>query len=150
MRLCSGCQTKVPDNERFCPECRAEKYGCNPSSDGIQSHSYTDRERFAHLYACSKWTKVARSQLKQFPVCERCRERLAAIADHFIPAGIFIALCRLQNRFPAPERAFFWMGNLQSLCRACHEKKTEDDKAHIGPWPDLFENPRRESKKWSF
>lgn len=149
MRLCSGCQTKVPDTVRFCPECRAERCG-KPAGDDITSHSYTDRERLAHLYNRAEWTKTARIQLKRFPICERCGERLAEIADHFVPAGIFIALCQEQRGFRSAERAFFWMGNLQSLCRPCHEKKTEDDKAHAGPWPDLFANPRREPKKWSF
>jgi hypothetical protein len=25
MRLCGGCQTKIQDNVRFCPECNAER-----------------------------------------------------------------------------------------------------------------------------
>lgn len=149
MRMCSGCGTKVPDKVRYCPECRAERHS-SQRDDGIASHSYTDRERLARLYGCSNWTKVARLQLLRFPFCERCQRRLAEIADHVIPAGIFIALCRAQNRFMFPERAFFWMDNLQSLCRECHALKTIEDKRHVGAWPDLFAHPRREPKKWSF
>lgn len=147
-RLCSGgCGSAIPDGQRFCADCKPKPE--NPG-DGIREHTNVARDALAHLYGSARWTRVAKQQLGQFPICERCRERLAEIADHVIPAKIFIALCAAEHRFLIADNAFFWMGNLQSLCRPCHSAKTAEDEAHVGEWPDLFANPRRPPKKWSF
>lgn len=154
MKLCPGCQTKIPDSERRCAECR--KSSAAPSPGPGRQHTYADGINLRHLYQSPAWTKLSRVQLARFPICEMCHITKAVISDHFIPAGIFIALCmdlldeNGRKRFASPERAFYYMGNLQSLCRSCHWRKTEADKQHIGPWPDLFANPRRAPKKWSF
>lgn len=152
MRICSGpgCMAKVSDGVRFCDDCRPT----GRRGDGIKSHvpaeaAVASRDKYAHLYQSSDWTKCAKLQLKRYPFCERCKKAMATICDHFIPAEVFIELCREPKRFLTPERGFFWAGNHQSLCRACHHAKTLEDKSHTGPWPDLFSNPRREPKKWA-
>ena|ERR1041385_3917032 len=154
MRMCSGCRTKLPDDWRGkCDECKSEKTHTNNDLAEIRTHSRADapsREKYARLYSSRNWAKCAHIQLGNFPFCERCNRGLATIADHFIPAEIFIEICRVEKRFLIPERAFFYMDNLQSLCRPCHGEKTLEDKQHVGPWPDLFANPRRPARQFSF
>ena len=74
---------------------------------------------------------------------------LAEIADHYIPAVVFIELCREKRKFLIATEAFFYMSNLQSLCWPCHAVKSDEDTARIargGPWTELD----RPAKKWAF
>ena len=145
MRICRECHGKMPESQHgVCNACAA-----------IRSHSVVEtpvasREAYAHLYQSAAWTKCSKLQRKRFPFCERCQINLATLADHVVPAEIFIEMCREQKRFVSPEAAFFWAGNHQSLCDPCHSKKTDEDKNHMGRWPDLFENPIRKPKVWGF
>jgi len=82
-------------------------------------------------------------------VCEAKCGRLAEIADHYIPAVVYVEMCRASKKFLFAEAAFFDIRNLQSLCRICHDVKTkEDDRkiANSGPWVELGRPP----KKWVF
>ena len=85
-------------------------------------------------------------------MCERSGpgcQRLAEIADHFIPAVVYIELCRSNRKHLIAENAFFDPANLQSLCRVCHDVKTKEDELKIangGPWAELGRPP----KKWTF
>lgn len=152
MRLCSGCGTKLPDSWRGkCDECKPKV-----DDDGIRSHSPVGatpaRDVYAHLYRDPRWTKCSQIQRQRFPMCEAAGcKRLADLADHHVPAAIFVELCREQKRFLIAEAAFFYMGNLRSLCSSCHRLKSiEDDKliANHGPWPDIFANPIRAPRKF--
>jgi hypothetical protein len=146
MRICRECHGKMPESQHgVCRECASIRSHNNSPDTPAPS-----RTTYAHLYQSATWTRCSKLQRQRFPICERCRENIATLCDHVIPAEIFIEMCREQNRFLSPERAFFWAGNHQSLCDPCHSTKTDEDKNHIGRWPDLFENPRRAPKKWSF
>lgn len=121
------------------------------ADDGIKSHAPVgatpSRDKHAHLYQSKRWTTVALLQKQRFPMCETGCGKLAEIADHYIPAAIYIEMRRGKNLIP--ENAFFDMGNLQSLCAGCHRLKTIEDDKHIangGPWVELG----RPAKKWSF
>lgn len=156
VKLCSGCGTKLPDTHRGrCAACKSNSGAQNPDLDlvGIKSHTPpgagASRDELAHLYRDPRWTAVSKLQRARFPLCEEKCGRLAEIADHHIPANVYIALCREKRKFLIPDGAFFDMSNLRSLCRICHDKKSRDDefkKAHGGPWPELGRPP----KKWSF
>jgi hypothetical protein len=154
MRLCSGCGTKIPDETRGrCAECEADSKSAEVD-DGIRSHSpigaVASRDKYAHMYQDARWKKCSRIQRQSFPMCEQpgCK-RLAEIADHHIPAVVYIELCRAEKRFLIAEMAFFDMSNLRSLCRICHADKSEEDMRRIaagGPWERLG----RPARKWSF
>lgn len=152
MRLCSGCQSKIPDDAHgLCESCRSAKQHRPDGMAEVRSHNSADRDSWAHFYSCGEWTVASKRQLKAFPVCERCQINFATLTDHFIPVGQFIALCREQKRFlGSAKAAFFYSDNFQSLCNSCHTTKTNEDKEHTGPWPDIFANPRRARRTWSF
>jgi hypothetical protein len=152
MKLCSGCGTKLPDNHRG--RCDACKSGAVTADDGIKSHSpmgsTPSRDKYADMYKSKQWTQVSKLQRSAFPFCEDCHG-MADLADHYIPAVVFIEMCRVNRKFLIPEQAFFYFGNLRSLCNSCHRKKTLADNKKIAEnfeWPDLWKNPIRPPKKW--
>lgn len=150
MRICSGpgCLRTVPDDVRFCDE-------CNPThtDDGIRSHTLADRERYQSLYESNRFQDYCRPRtLQRDSFCKRCGIAPSVICDHVIPAGEAIRQVRESGRFPlSPNAGFFLLSNLQGLCRSCHGIKTNEDKAHQGPWPSVLEpEDAAPKKKWSF
>ncbi len=151
MRMCSGCQTKIPDDVRFCDKCKAER---SPVTlDGIKEHTVTDRERYAFLYKSERWKRgISPRVLCKYPFCARCQMRISEIVDHVVPVGVVIVQAQQSGRYPFDKWAgFYLISNLQGLCRACHAIKTAEDKAHVGPWPDAVAKEVAAPKKvWSF
>lgn len=150
MRLCSGCQTKVDDAIRFCAACKAERTPV-PSTD--KEHTASDRERYRFLYISDRWKRnVQPRALKQCPMCARCDIRVSELVDHIVPAGIVIVQAQASGLYPYDKYAgFYFTTNLQGLCRSCHWVKTNEDKAHVGPWPDAVAKEQAKPKKvWTF
>ena len=150
MRICSGpgCLRTVPDDVRLCDECKPTH-----TDDGLRSHTLADRERYQSLYESNRFQDYCRPQtLRKYPFCARCGVAPSVICDHIVPAGEAIRQVQESGRFPfSPNAGFFLMSNLQGLCRSCHGFKTNEDKAHVGPWPSVLEaEDRAPKKKWSF
>lgn len=154
MRLCSGCQAKVPDTVRFCDECQLERDA--PKPDGIREHvgasdvSYD--ERLDKLRKSGRYERVRDIAIKRCPFCARCGARLSEIVDHIVPAWVVIVQARESGLYPFdPWAGFYLLSNLQGLCRPCHGEKTAEDKAHVGPWPNAVHTEQVSPKKvWSF
>ena len=141
MRICSspGCGRAIRDGERYCNECKPK-----PSeSDGIRSHERAGGGVYdAELHKLAsgpRWQKVRLLAVKRDPFCKRCDQAPTAIVDHIIPAAIAIAQAQASKRWPFDKYAgYYLMCNLQGLCRPCHGKKTVEDKAHQGEWPNVI------------
>ena len=138
MRICSGsgCLRTVPDTVRLCDECRSG----GRNDNAIKSHGYVaDRDRYKALYVCPRWVKRLRPVvLAAFPICTKCDKALSEIVDHIVPAGEAIRQAKESGKYPLnPVAGFFIQSNLTGLCRSCHGRKTNDDKAHVGPWPSI-------------
>ena len=151
MRVCSGpgCLRAVPDDERFCDECKPT----HRVEDGIRSHNLADRERYQFLYESNRFQDYCRPKtLKTFPFCARCGSAPSTICDHIVPAGEAVRQVKESGRFPFDLYAgFFLLSNLQGLCRVCHSIKTNEDKAHVGPWPSVLDKQDALPKKvWRF
>lgn len=84
------------------------------------------------------WRRLSAAFRLEHPLCALClvegRERAAVDVDHKEPLAI------------RPDLAYEW-GNLQALCRACHNRKTDEERrtmaarlasanAEAGPAPD--------------
>jgi 5-methylcytosine-specific restriction protein A len=69
------------------------------------------------LYHTTRWAKLRRFHLSQYPLCVMCSTRgfvaVANVVDHIIPI--------------VDGGAMFDPKNLQSLCRPCHTEKTTND-----------------------
>jgi 5-methylcytosine-specific restriction endonuclease McrA len=149
MRLCSGCQTKVPDTVRFCDTCQAER---TPVVSTGKQHTTSDRERYAFLYASERWKRnVQPKAMRLYPLCARC-SAVTELIDHVVPAGEAIRQAQVSGLYPLSKYAgFYFISNLQGLCRSCHFTKTIEDKTHDGPWPDVVAKEQaRPRKVWSF
>jgi len=131
------CQTKVPDNVRFCVACTAAR--APKPSDGSKEHSVTDRIRYAFLYSSARWTSIAQRVLRKQPFCKRCGLNISELVDHIVPVSVVIVQAQESGRWPLHKWAGFYLeSNLQALCRACHFVKTAEDKAHVGAWADAI------------
>ena len=74
----------------------------------------------AEAHRSYRWQKMRATLLSRWPLCRKCR-RPAAEIDHIVPVS--------------KGGAFWDKGNLQALCRACHERKTARE--NRGPLPEI-------------
>lgn len=93
-------------------------------------------------YNTSRWRKLRRAKLLQSPLCEHCsllgRVVSALIVDHVK------AIRNGGEPFPALDR-------LQSLCQACHNRKTASDmrnENHVACGFDVNGDPIDETHEW--
>ena len=110
---------KRPCGHSGCPNLSDESY-CEIHREGVRTaanRQYNDNVRDCDMqkfYISTAWRTLRRLKLSQSPVCEECfkRKRVseAVIADHILPAREY------------PSRRLD-IDNLQSLCRACHNRK---------------------------
>ena len=157
MRICSGpgCLRAVADDVRFCDECQYPER----VNDGIRRHArvtevtlaVSDRDVYAFLYSSHRWQRLRALAFKRHPLCDRCGVAMTEIMDHRIPAGVVILQAQSSGRYLDKWAGFFFMSNLQGMCRCCHYVKTEEDKAHTGAWPDAVAIECSSVKhKWTF
>lgn len=151
MRICSGagCLRVVPDDVRFCFECKPQPAD---NTDGIRS-VMSDREQYGWVYTSERWVNYVRpAVLRRQPMCARCRCKLSVIVDHIVPIGVAIVQAQDSGRYKLSKYAGAYIqSNLQGLCRPCHRAKTDEDKLHTGPWPNVVEVEARQPRKaWSF
>jgi 5-methylcytosine-specific restriction endonuclease McrA len=123
-------------------------------SDGIAQH------RDGGLYDAEldkqnqsgRWHRVRLSVLQKHPICQRCDLSLSEIVDHVVPAAVAVTQARESGKYLLDRWAgYYLVSNLQGLCRPCHWTKTNEDKVHVGPWPDVVaKEEAAPKKKWSF
>jgi 5-methylcytosine-specific restriction endonuclease McrA len=145
MKLCGkGCGSKIPDNARCCDNCAAER-GI-PVDIASHTSGYTDE--LDTLRKGTRWQQRRKKVLINDPMCARCRVAVAEIVDHIVPAAVAVVQAQLSKKWPFDKYVgYYLITNLQGLCRSCHGVKTLEDKAHVGPWPDVVEKEAAAPKK---
>lgn len=150
MRICSGpgCLRAVPDDVRFCDECKPETV----AADEIRQHSHSYDAELDRLRKGQRWQRVRAIVIRRDPFCKRCELELSKLVDHIVPAREAIAQAQVSGLYPRDRYAgYYLVSNLQGLCYACHSKKTDEDKRHVGPWPDVISKEQEKPKrKWTF
>lgn len=136
MRICSGvgCLRAVPDTVRFCDEC---KPAMQVDTSGIRSHTSGYDAEIDRLRKGTRWPKIRVQVIRRQPLCARCELRVSEICDHIVPAREAIEQARASGKYLDKYAGYFLLSNLQGLCRPCHGLKTDEDKTHTGPWPDV-------------
>jgi 5-methylcytosine-specific restriction protein A len=107
-----GCRALV-DKPGFCPAHQRQTYRAQKQTAG---DAYQERNRF---YQRATWKRLRQQHLSLEPLCRECRKagRLVAgeVVDHIHPF-----------QSPADPLALD-AGNLQTLCKPCHNAKTRSD-----------------------
>jgi 5-methylcytosine-specific restriction enzyme A len=75
---------------------------------------------YKHLYNNKRWRRIRNGQIMRQPLCQHCikrgRVQPATDVDHVIPHK--------------GNEELFWRGELQSLCKECHSRKTAEEQGH--------------------
>ena len=74
---------------------------------------------YSKLYNSTLWAKLRTAQLAREPICQECQQQAAIIADHIVP-------------HQGDTKLFYDAGNLQSLCKRCHDRKTAREDGSMG------------------
>ncbi|NVK56669.1 MAG: HNH endonuclease [Alteromonadaceae bacterium] len=75
----------------------------------------------SHLYKSAAWKRLRLFHLSRFPLCVECES-----------VGLVVGATDVDHIKPhRGDRAiFFDQGNLQSLCKSCHSRKTAGETFH--------------------
>ena len=96
-----GCPEIVPSGQKYCEKHRAEHKG----------EDVRPGRKNGNLYSTVRWQRLRKTVLAAHPICAICGKEKATVVDHVIPHRGNKAL-------------FYDPGNLQALCKACHDRKT--------------------------
>ena len=149
MRICSGpgCLRAVDDSVKLCDECKPAAQ----TSDDARTHTSGYDAELDKLRKGTRWQRIRALVVRRQPLCATCDRALTEIVDHVVPAREALGHCRASGAYIDRNAGYFLLSNLQGLCRPCHWVKTNDDKTHTGPWPDVIAIERAAPKKrWSF
>jgi 5-methylcytosine-specific restriction enzyme A len=116
LKLCR-CSKPIPINQSRCDQCVGKQ--ANTNRHRLYDKYRRDKDA-AKFYSSKAWQLVREQALtRDIGLCQHClkseRITLAEMVDHIIPVKV-----AWEYRLT--------IENLQSLCNACHRKKTEADK----------------------
>src|SRR5438874_8456418 len=127
MRICSGpgCLRAVPDDVRFCDECKPDS---KPERTRVERAA---TEPIMLEYGTKRWQECRKIALQRHPFCSgKDCNALSKVADHNIPALVITRVCRALGLFPYQKwPGFYIVNNLVGLCHSCHNKKTRTEDA---------------------
>jgi 5-methylcytosine-specific restriction enzyme A len=123
-KMCAyaGCYRRAVDGTSYCAEHQGEQRArdarkAERNKANMQKLHDAWRQDGRHkLYNTARWRTMRAAQLKAYPQCKMCG-RPATSVDHITP-------------HLGREEYMYDTGNLQSLCHACHMRKTKADAQH--------------------
>ena len=96
-----GCPEIVLSGQKYCEKHRAEH----------KSEDIRPGRKNGNLYSTKRWQVLRRQALMAHPICQICGKAIADTVDHVTPHR-------------GNTDLFFDPGNLQALCKRCHDRKT--------------------------
>ena len=109
-----GCANLVQSGEGYCDTHKKRRHS--------EYNAHKRDELSKSFYGGRQWRRVSKMQLQREPFCADCMPVgfyiLAEVADHIIP---------IRN-----GGARYDFDNLQSLCKACHNRKTFNENRGMG------------------
>lgn len=120
MHLCNhaGCKELIPFNQRYCS--KHQKRFLKPKNSWSYDYRKSIYGKYQTFYHSKRWTRTSRNYRSKHPLCVEClkqgRYTKAQVVDHIIPIR---TLEGWQKRWDE--------NNYQSLCIACHNRKTKED-----------------------
>ena len=121
---CPGCYAPVPQGEKYCNKHKAKGLASEERQRKLAEQRRLQRsgsrEERGYTY---KWRKLRDRFIAQHPHCEECLKHgkitLATDVDHIIPHR-------------GDPKLLYDEGNLQSLCKSCHSRKTAKENGGFG------------------
>lgn len=111
-----GCRKLINHTETYCDEHTNHNY---KEYERIRTSTEEGRE-YKRFYDSKDWRELRYQVLLDCNfICELCNKSEAVIGDHIIPTKVRWDL-RLDRE------------NIQGVCKACHNKKTVQDKLEYG------------------
>lgn len=112
-----GCGKDIPITDKYCKKHR------NADKARRQESERFHRKGEKRLYNSRAWKNLRAAHLRHFPLCAECLKRgivtAATDVDHIIPHR--------------GDPSLMWNpNNLQSLCHACHSRKTAAEDGGFG------------------
>jgi 5-methylcytosine-specific restriction protein A len=109
-----GCKTIVRDGTSRC-----EKHTKTAKKQKAEIREFNGGRANSKIYNSARWRRLSNKKRTVTPFCEDCEDQgittLANVVDHIVELN------------DNPKLAYAW-SNLRSLCHACHNKKTAEEK----------------------
>lgn len=127
-----GCSVAIPHGQAHChlhKKSEAERKLADDRQRRRWSEASPEKREASRLYSTARWHRLRLSILNDEPLCRHCTEQglvvPATVVDHV----------RRHNNDP---NLFYDYGNLQSLCKSCHDVKTNtvDREQRLIDWAD--------------
>src|SRR5690349_20081434 len=107
--------------KRPCSKCGSLSCSCAPVNyDSSRSDDLI--RKFEHS---AQWKSTPKRFRASNPLCVSCKVSFTAVADHIIPARIYLAQLAASSDEDDKLRAYCDESNLQPLCKACHDSKKQ-------------------------
>ncbi|MCG8429570.1 MAG: HNH endonuclease [Candidatus Omnitrophica bacterium] len=104
--------------KKLCPLCRKIRPCIHDKQRSIKKEQNRQKPVYYRWYYQKTWCNLRKAQLRSNPLCEACAAKgihaLATEVDHIIP-------------HKGDVKLFHSRDNLQSLCKACHSRKTMNE-----------------------
>ena len=113
---------KRPCSYPGCPELTDGRY-CERHEKEITREYNRNNRDYKYLYNTARWKKLRIQFLANHPLCEECKRNgvitSSEVVDHILPHR--------------GNKELFWdEGNLQALCKECHDRKTAKEDGRWG------------------
>lgn len=113
----SGCGRLVEVGDGYC-----SRHQKDEALERSRQKTVSDaRPEWKKWYSRKAWKQRRQDQFQREPLCRMCPDQskqVATIADHIVPHR--------------GDYALFWFGELQSLCKSCHDTKKQRAEKRVG------------------